>query len=63
MSTLSRILAFVRSLLAPARQVKAGDDEVRYQYNRGYIDALEEVEEWILDEEWAEGEDDEEDPN
>jgi hypothetical protein len=47
------VLAFVRELLA---QVPGGEDV----YAGGYTDALRQVEEFILDQMWTEGEDDEE---
>jgi hypothetical protein len=60
MSTLSRFLGFVRSLLRQARASQPEEAEEWNPYTQGYVDALEEVEEWVLDEEWDQGEDEEE---
>lgn len=50
---IGRVLAFVRSLVKQVGVVSSS-------YAKGYVDALKEVEEYILDEEWENGVDDEE---
>ena len=48
------VLRFIRDLLREARSAP------RNPYRSGYTNALEDVEEWILEEMWKEGEDDDE---
>ena len=47
------ILSFVRSLKADALEARDSD------YRSGYINAIDDVEEYVLDEMWKEGYDDE----
>jgi len=48
-----RVLGYVRNLLRQAHKARPS------AYRKGYITALEDVIEYILDEEWARGVDDE----
>lgn len=50
-------LAFTRDLLS-----QVPDEEDRDDYGRGYVDALSQVHEYILDLLWEEGEADDDDP-
>ena len=54
---MKRILAFLRSQRAEVAQLPLAEDAA---YTAGYMCALDDLEEYILDQMWEEGEDDDE---